>query len=424
MIVAAVTVQAQSIDNQRDMVAAAADKLEAKVIAWRRDIHQNPELGNREFRTAKLVADHLTGLGLEVKTGVAHTGVVGLLKGAKPSPLVALRADMDALPVTELADLPFASKAKTMWRGQETGVMHACGHDGHTAFLMGVVELLAGLKDKILGSVMFIFQPAEEGAPPGEEGGAKLMVKQGVLADPVPEAIFGLHLTSSAPLGMLGYRIGPMLASSDGFSITVHGRGTHGARPWAGVDPIVVAAQIVIGLQTIASRQVDVTREPSVITVGSIQGGNRGNIIPESVTMTGTIRTFNEEMREDIHRRVRQTAQSIAESAGATVTVGLGRGYDVTANPEALGLRAVGSLRQSVGAENVREWPKSTGAEDFSAFQKEVPGFFFNLGARPANLPREKIGANHSPYFIIDEAALTIGVKALANLALDQLAGR
>jgi amidohydrolase len=250
------------------------------------------------------------------------------------------------------------------------------------------------------------------------------MVKQGVLENPVPEAIFGLHLTSGAPLGLMGYRVGPMMASSDGFQIIVHGRGTHGARPWAGVDPIVVAAQIVLGLQTIASRQIDVTREPSVITVGSISGGNRGNIIPDSVTMTGTIRTFDQGMREDNHRRVRQTAESIAQSAGATANVSSSYGYDITANPEGLAERAANSLRLTAGAENVRVTPKSTGAEDFSAFQKVVPGFYFNLGARPGDLPREKIGANHSPIFIIDEAALKIGVRALANLALDQLAGR
>jgi amidohydrolase len=302
--------------------------------------------------------------------------------------------------------------------------MHACGHDGHTAILMGVAEVLTGLKGNIGGTVKFIFQPAEEGAPPGEEGGARLMVKQGVLENPVPEAIFGLHLTSGAPLGLMGYRVGPMMASSDGFQIIVHGRGTHGARPWAGVDPIVVAAQIVLGLQTIASRQIDVTREPSVITVGSISGGNRGNVIPDSVTMTGTIRTFDQGMREDIHRRVRQTAEAIAQSAGATANVSSSYGYDITANPEGLAERAANSLRLTAGAENVRVTPKSTGAEDFSAFQKVIPGFYFNLGARPSDLPREKIGANHSPIFIIDEAALKIGVKALANLALDQLAGR
>jgi amidohydrolase len=415
--------QAQA-DTQRAEVAALADKVEEKVIAWRRDIHANPELGNREFRTSKLVADHLTALGLEVKTGVAHTGVVGLLKGGKPGGVVALRADMDALPVTEQADLPFASKVKAMWAGKETGVMHACGHDGHTAILMGVADVLASMRDKVPGTVKFIFQPAEEGAPPGEQGGARLMVREGVLEDPVPQAIFGLHLTSGAPLGMMGYRVGPLMAASDGFKIVVHGRGTHGARPWAGVDPIVVAAQIVLGLQTIASRQIDVTREPSVITVGSIQGGNRGNIIPPTVEMTGTIRTFNEEMRADIHRRIGQTARAIAESAGATAEVTSGYGYDITSNPEGLAERAAASLRLTAGNENVRVIQKSTGAEDFSAFQKVIPGFYFNLGARPADLPRDKVGPNHSPFFIIDETALKVGVKALANLALDQLAGR
>ena len=383
-----------------------ADKLEQKVIAWRRDIHANPELGNREFRTSKLVADHLRSLGMEVKTGVAHTGVVGLLKGGKPGPVVALRADMDALPVTERNDLPFASKVKAQWAGQETGVMHACGHDTHVAILMGVAELLSGMKADLAGSVKFIFQPAEEGAPAGEEGGARLMVKQGVLENPVPEAIFGLHVSSPLSAGRIAYRSGPLMASSDSFRIVVTGKQTHGARPWGGVDPIVIAAQIVLGLQTIASRQVDVTLEPSIITVGMIRGGNRSNIIPDEVEMVGTVRTFNEDMRKDIHARIKKTAETIAASAGGSAVATVAYGYDVTNNHEKLTERAVATLRRVAGGTNVFVGPKTTGAEDFSAYQKVIPGFFFFLGITPKDLPPEKIGVNHSPLFMVDESQL------------------
>jgi amidohydrolase len=413
----------QDASARRVQVGRLADQVESKVISWRRDIHQNPELGNREVRTAKLVADHLRTLGLEVKTGVAHTGVVGLLRGGKPGPVVALRADMDALPVTEQTGLPFASKAKTQWMGQEVGVMHACGHDGHTAILMGVAELLAAMKDQVSGTVKFIFQPAEEGPPPGEEGGARLMVKQGVLNDPVPEAIFGLHLMTTGPFGRIGYRSGPTLASSDNLKIVVRGKQTHGALPWAGVDPIVIASQIVLGVQTIQSRQVNVTDEPSIVTLGAINGGNRHNIIPESVEMIGTIRTFDEKMRRDIHQRIKQTAEAIAQSAGGKAEVTIDDVYDVTVNPEKLTERAVGSLRRIAGDSNVVMFPKITASEDFSAFQKVIPGFFFFLSARPRDLPAERIAPNHSPFFVIDEAALKIGVNALANLVLDYFAG-
>jgi amidohydrolase len=409
-------------------VAAQVDQLagevEQKVIAWRRDIHANPELGNREFRTAKLVADHLRSLGLEVRTGVAHTGVVGLLKGNKPGPVVALRADMDALPVTEQTGLPFASKVKAMWAGQETGVMHACGHDAHVAILMGVAEVLTKMKADLPGTVKFIFQPAEEGAPPGEEGGARLMVKQGVLENPVPEAIFGLHVSSPLPSGRVGYRAGPLMASSDQFRIVVKGKQTHGARPWGGVDPIVVASQIVLGLQTIASRQIDVTLEPSIVTVGMIRGGNRSNIIPDEVEMVGTIRAFNEEMRRDIHRRIRHTAEAIAQSAGASAAVTVTDGYDVTTNNEKLAERAVATLRRVAGPTNVFLNPKVTGSEDFSAYQKVIPGFFFFLGVKPAGLPPERTGSNHSPLFVVDEAQLKTGVRALTSLTLDYLQGK
>jgi amidohydrolase len=409
--------------DARAQVDQLFDQVEQKVIAWRRDIHANPELGNREFRTAKLVADHLRSLGLEVKTGVAHTGVVGLLKGSRPGPVVALRADMDALPVTEQTGLPFASKVRAMWAGQETGVMHACGHDAHVAILMGVAEVLSRTRD-LPGTVKFIFQPAEEGAPPGEEGGARLMVKQGVLENPVPEAIFGLHVSSPLPAGRIGYRAGPLMASSDQFRIVVKGKQTHGARPWGGVDPIVVASQIVLGLQTIASRQLDVTLEPSIVTVGMIRGGNRSNIIPDEVEMVGTIRAFNEDMRRDIHRRIRHTAEAIAQSAGATAAVTVTDGYDVTTNHEKLTERAVATLRRVAGPANVFQNPKVTGSEDFSAYQKVIPGFFFFLGVKPADLPPEKTGSNHSPLFVVDEAQLKTGVRALTALTLDYLRGK
>jgi len=401
-----------------------ADGVEKKVIAWRRDIYQHPELGNQEVRTSKLVADHLRSLGLEVRTGVAHTGVVGVLKGGKPGPVVALRADMDALPVTDQTGLPYASKTKAMWLGQETGVMHACGHDGHVAILMGVAEVLNRMKDRIPGTVKFIFQPAEEGLPNGELGGARLMVKEGVLRDPTPEAIFGLHLSSVFAAGRVGYRTGPAMASSDAFRIVVRGKQTHGARPWAGVDPIVVASQIVLGLQTIASRQIDVTLEPSIITVGIIRGGNRENIIPDEVELLGTVRAFNEEMRRDIHRRMKQTAESIAQAAGAKAETTVNLGYDVTDNNEKLTARGVATLRAVAGGSNVIMAPKVTASEDFSAYQKVIPGFYFNLGARVKDLPQERWGANHSPLFQIDESVLKLGVRSLANLTLDYLDGR
>ena len=415
---------AQTSAPHAQRVVELADAVESKVIAWRRDIHQNPELGNREFRTSKLVAEHLRGLGLEVRTGVAHTGVVGLLKGGRPGPVVALRADMDALPVTEQTGLPFASSVRTTWRGQEVGVMHACGHDGHTAILMGVAEVLAAMKEQVPGTVKFIFQPAEEGPPPGEEGGARLMVKQGVLNDPVPEAIFGLHINSRMPLGRAGYRAGPVMASADTLRIVVKGKQTHGAMPWLGVDPIVIASQIVLGLQTIPSRQMNALVEPSVITIGAINGGNRANIIPETVEMLGTIRTLNEDMRRDIHRRIANTAQSIAQSAGAEAEVTIRQDYDVTANDENLAERAARSLRRTMGDGNVFVIPKVTASEDFSAYQKVIPGFFYFLGVVPPGTPPEKVFPNHSPRFWIDEGVLKIGVRTLSNLTLDYLSGK
>ena len=403
-------------------IDAAAQSIEPQVIKWRRDFHEHPELGNREFRTAAIVAEHLRRIGFdEVRTEVAHTGVVGLLKGALPGPVVALRADMDALPVTEEVDLPFASKAKTTWNGETVGVMHACGHDTHTAILMGVAELLAGLRANLRGSVKFIFQPAEELPPEGEDGGAKMMIDEGALKNPVPQAIFGLHVTSRLPLGVIGYRPGPTMASADNLSITVHGRQTHGAMPWLGVDPIVTAAQVVLGLQTVVSRQVDLTREPAVVTIGTIKGGVRENIIPDSVEMRGTIRTFDEEMRDDIHERVTTLAEAISRGSRAGCTVCIRKNYPVTVNDPQLTEAMLPTLRRTAGAEHVMLVPKVTGSEDFSFFQQLVPGLFIFIGVTPAGTDPNTAAPNHSPRFYVDERSLMLGVRALAHLACDFL---
>ncbi len=398
-----------------------AKEVEPKVIAWRRDIHQNPELGNREFRTAKVVAEHLERLGLDVKTGVAHTGVVGLLRGGRPGPVVALRADMDALPVSETLDLPFRSQVKTEYEGRQTGVMHACGHDAHVAILMGVAEILAALKPQIPGSVVFIFQPAEEGAPQGEDGGAALMIKEGVLENPKPDAIFGLHVSSNHHTGQLAYRPGPVMASSDKLHIKVRGRQTHGAAPWGGVDPIVVASEIVLGLQTIVSRQMNLTKEPVVVTIGSIHGGNRYNIIPAEVEMEGTIRAFDQGMREEMHGRIRQTAEMIAASAGAVAEVDIRKGYEISVNHEQLTEKMLPTLKRVAGERNVILRDKSTGAEDFSCYQHKIPGFYFHIGVTPGGVDLKKAAAGHSDKFFVDEAALQLGVRSLANLAADFL---
>ncbi len=398
-----------------------ADQIEPKVIEWRHDIHQNPELGNREFRTAEKVATHLKALGLEVQTGVAHTGVVALLKGGKPGPVVALRADMDALPVTEEVDLPFASKVKTTWAGKESGVMHACGHDTHVAILMGVAEALVQVKDRLPGTVKFLFQPAEEGPPPGEEGGAALMVKQGAMENPKPEAVFGLHITSVIETGTIAYRPGPMMAAADIVRITVQGRQTHGSAPWSGVDPIVVASQIVLGLQTIVSRQINITQEPAVVTIGGIDGGNRFNIIPEKVELVGTVRTFDEAMRDDIHRRIRTTAEHIAAASGAQVVVRIEKPYAVTINDPALTERMLPTLRRVAGESSVMLRPKTTGAEDFSFFAQQAPGLFIFLGGSPKGTDLTKVAYNHSPRFYVEDAAMKLGVRALLNLTVDYM---
>lgn len=402
-------------------LAAAADKVEPRVIAWRRDFHQNPELGNRELRTARIVADHLRALGMEVREKVGHTGVVGILEGGLPGPVVALRADMDALPVTEEVDVPFKSTVKTEWSGMKVGVMHACGHDAHTAILMGVAELLAEMRSRIAGTVKLIFQPAEEGPPEGEEGGAQLMIAEGCMRDPKVGAIFGLHVTSNHHTGRLGYRSGPLMASSDELRIFVRGVQTHGAMPWRGVDPIVVGSQIVMGLQTIVSRRMDVTQEPSVVTVGVFHGGNRDNIIPDDVKMEGTIRTFDEAQRGEIHGHVKRITEMIAAAGGARASVQIKRGYDVVVNDPALTRMAVPTLERIAGEANVGVVDKVCGAEDFSFYQKVVPGFFFRVGCAPPDRELRAAAPNHSPRFYVDEDCLKLGVKALSALALDWL---
>ncbi|HLG04828.1 MAG TPA: amidohydrolase, partial [Gemmatimonadales bacterium] len=394
-----------------------------QVVAWRRDIHQHPELSNREFRTGKLVAEHLTSLGLEVRTGVAHTGVIGVLRGGRPGPVVALRSDLDALPVTELVDLPFKSVATAEYNGQPVGVMHACGHDNHVAILLGAATVLAGMRSELPGTVLFLFQPAEEGAPLGEEGGASLVMREGALGDPLPGAIFGLHVWPER-VGTISWRAGPFMAASDQLRIVVRGRQTHGAQPWGGVDPITVASQIVLGLQTIVSRQTDLTRAPAIVTIGSIQGGNRGNIIPDSVVMLGTVRTFDEAVRTDIKRRIELTARSVAAAAGATAAVDFpGASNYVTFNDRALTERMLPTLRRVAGVGNLLASELQTPSEDFSWYQQKIPGLFVYLGIVPEGRDPAAAPRNHSPYFFADEAALSVGVRLMANLALDWLQG-
>ena len=404
-------------------VAAAADKAEPRVIAWRRDFHQNPELGNREVRTARVVADHLRALGFDsVREKVAHTGVVGVLKGGLPGPVVALRADMDALPVAEEVDVAFRSTVRTQWNGMDCGVMHACGHDAHTAILMGVAEVLAGMRERIPGTVKFLFQPAEETPPVGEEGGAKLMVEQGCLKDPDVAAVFGLHITSIYPTGKIGYRSGPMMASADRFRIFLRGVQTHGAMPWRGIDPIVIGSQVVLGLQTIVSRRMDITKEPSVVTVGVFQGGVRQNIIPDDVKLEGTIRTFDEGQRTEIQEHVKHLTTMIAQAGGAKAQVFIDRGYDVTVNHPGLTDWSVPVLGRIAGEANVSVVDKICGSEDFSCYQKEVPGFFYFVGCTPPDRDAATAAPNHSPRFFVDEDCLKLGVRTLSALALDWLA--
>ncbi|WP_350655773.1 M20 family metallopeptidase [Psychrobacter sp. S1-30-MNA-CIBAN-0213] len=396
--------------------------VEKKVIEWRRDIHKHPELSNRETRTAAIVAKHLKSLGMQVETDIAHTGVVGFLKGAKPGPTVMLRADMDALPVTEKADVPFKSTIVTKYMGEDVGVMHACGHDTHVAMLMGTAEVLAAVKNELHGNIMFVFQPAEEGAPEGEEGGAELMLKQGIFRKYKPEVAFGLHVMSSLNSGQIGYRSGPIMASADTFDITVNGKQTHGSAPWNGVDPISAAAQIVTGVNHIVSRQIDITKEPAIVSFGKIDGGVRDNIIPDSVNMIGTIRNFDMNNRDQIFSNIKTTATHIAMASGAKADVKINKGYPVTINNPSLTAQMLPTLKNVAGKDNVLEVPKLTASEDFSFYAQEVPSLFFFLGGTPVGQDASKAPYNHSPYFSVDEASFKVGTKALSQLAIDYLA--
>ncbi|MGI4727727.1 MAG: amidohydrolase [Janthinobacterium lividum] len=409
--------------SYKSQVSKQADALEKQVIAWRRDFHEHPELGNHEVRTSGIVASYLKSLGIEVKTGVAKTGVVGILKGSKPGPVVALRADMDGLPVTERVDVPFASKVKTMYNGQEVGVMAACGHDSHVAILMGVAKVLSSMKNDLHGTVKFIFQPAEEGAPVGEEGGAALMIKEGVLENPKVDVVFGLHINSQTEVGKIGYRPGGTMAAVNDFKITVKGRQAHGAYPWSSVDPVVTSAQIITAMQTIVSRNLNVTENGGVVTVGAINGGNRSNIIPEQVEMLGTIRNLSSADEKMFIDRIKTIVQNTAEAAGATAEVQIPytTHYPVTYNNPDLTAMMLPTLQSTAGTANVLLRPAVTGAEDFSFFEEKVPGLFFFLGGMPKGGDPLKAPSHHTPDFYIDESGFTLGVKSLCNLTLDYM---
>ncbi len=405
----------------KEKISTAIQKVEPQCIAWRRQLHQYPELGNREFKTAKLIADHLRSLGMEVTEGVAKTGVVGLLKGGKPGPCIALRADMDGLPITEKTGLPYASREKGEYNGQPVGVMHACGHDTHVAMLMSVAQVLAGIKNELKGSVKFIFQPSEEGAPEGEEGGASLMVKEGVMENPKVEAIFGMHIESAIKVGTIQYKPGAFMASSDWFTIKIHGKGSHGSQPWLGIDPISTAAQIITGLQTIVSRQSELPKAPVVITVGKIAGGVRNNIIPDECVLDGTIRTLDSKMQEDVHRRLRLTAQKIAEANGATAEVSIDTKTLVTYNDPSLMNKMLPSLQSAIGASNVSEREWVTGAEDFSYYGTRAPAIFLYLGGMPAGNDAANAPPHHTAEFYVDDSGMKTGIKAFCQLVTDYL---
>ncbi|HEU4780965.1 MAG TPA: amidohydrolase [Steroidobacteraceae bacterium] len=396
--------------------------VDPKIIAWRRDFHQNPELSNREVRTSGIVAEHLKKLGLEVETGIARTGVVALLRTGKPGPTIALRADMDALPVTERTEVPFKSVAKSSYRGEEVGVMHACGHDSHTAILMGVAEALTKAKSSLRGNVMFIFQPAEEGAPPGEVGGASEMLKEGIFTKYKPEVAVGLHMWASLNTGIVGYRGGPFMAGSQAWKMVVNGKQTHGSRPWQGVDPIVVTAQIINAMQTVVSRQIDITQNPAVVSAGIIKGGVRNNIIPDSVEVIGTIRSFDPKQKQQIYDAMKRLVENTAEANGATATFE----FDTYANPVTynnpeLTARVLPSLQKVAGAANVKEIPLITGSEDFAYFGEKIPSFFFMVGITPKGTNVLTAPANHSPLFYLDEAAIPLATRALTAVAVDYL---
>jgi amidohydrolase len=407
--------------NYTELITKKANQIEQKVIAWRHDFHQNPELGNHEVRTAAIVAKHLQSLGIEVKTGVAVTGVVGILKGSRPGSVIALRADMDALPVEEKNDLAFASKVKSIYNGKETSVMHACGHDGHTAILMGVAEILSSMKKELRGTIKFIFQPAEEGAQKGEEYGAEFMIKEGVMENPKVDVVFGLHMDAQTEVGKITYHPGGTMAGTGDFKITVNGKPSHGASPWTSIDPIVISAQIINNLQTIVSRNINLTENPSVVTVGAINGGNRFNIIPEQVEMLGTIRTFTDADEKLVYSRVKQIAEKTAEAAGATATVLLPYSvhYPVTFNNIELTNAMLPSLHKAAGKTNVLLVPADTGAEDFSFFAQKAPGLYFFIGGMPKGTNTKDSGPHHTPQFIIDDSAFKTGLEAFCNLVFD-----
>lgn len=422
-LLSAIALTSGAQKNWETIINTAAAKIEPKCIQWRRQLHENPELGNREFKTAKLIAEHLRSLGLEVKEGVAHTGVVGILRGGKPGPVIGLRADMDALPVTERVKLPFASKAKTEYNGQQTGVMHACGHDTHVAMLMSVAEILTANKADLAGTVKFVFQPAEEGAPKGEEGGAELMIKEGVMNNPKIDVMFGMHINAQTEVGKITYRPGGFYAGVSDMKITVKGQQSHGAAPWNSIDPIVTSAQIISSLQTIISRNVDITENAGVVTIGSIHGGVRSNIIPEQVEMLGTIRSLSKEQEKFQIDRIKTIVTKTAEAAGATATVEApySSHYPVTFNNEALTAKMIPSLQKAAGAANVSTIPAKMGAEDFSFFGEKVPALFFNLGGMPKGQDPNKTPSHHTPDFYIDESGMQTGIKAFLYLVTDYM---
>lgn len=421
LAVATLFAQAQKPADPMALAFSKADALQQKTIEWREQIHRYPELGNREVKTARLVAAHLRSLGIEVTEGVGKTGVVGLLRGAQPGPCIALRADMDALPITERVPLSFASKERTTYNGNEVGVMHACGHDTHVAILMAAAEVLSSMKDQLQGSVKFIFQPAEEGAPEGEEGGAPLMVKEGVMDNPKVDVVFGLHISSELEAGKVRYKPGAFMAAADWFSIKVNGKGSHGSQPWRGVDPIQIAAQIIDGLQSIVSRQMELTKAPVVITVGMINGGVRQNIISESCTMQGTIRTLDSEMQRIVHEKIRQTATMIAAAGGATAEVKIETKTLVTYNTPELVKQMVPTIERTLGATNVGETNWVTGAEDFSYYGTKAPSFFFNLGGMPKGNDPQKAPPHHTPDFYVDNSGMPAGVKTFCALVFDYM---
>ena len=404
-----------------EKIRKLSDKIEQKVIEWRRHVHQNPELSNREFETAKYIETHLRSLGISVQTGVAKTGVVGILKGKKPGKVVALRADIDALPVTERNDLPFKSNVRSTYNGKETGVMHACGHDSHVAILMGVAEVLSQMKSDIHGTIKFIFQPAEEGAPKGEEGGAELMVKEGVLKNPDVDAIFGLHIAAGLDAGKITYKSGGIMAAAQSYQINVKGKQAHGSRPWASVDPILASVQIINGLQTIISRESELTKEGAVITVGMMNAGIRSNIIPENATIVGTIRTLDYGMQDFINKRMKEMVPDIAKAFRAEATIEIDKGYPITFNHLELTSQMLPTLQRIASKENVLEIDAITGAEDFSFFQQKIPGLYFFLGGKALDVKPEEAAGHHTPDFMLDESGFVLGVKTLSALALDYL---